>query len=350
MKCLPPNVVWLSVSASFLNDASSEMIYPLLPRFFLITLHASRRALGLMEGIAERTASLVKLASGWWGDRLPRRKPLVLVGYALAALSRPFIAAARRPAEVVLIRFADRFGKGVRGAPRDALIADFKCRHRARSAPSASTARSITSGPSPVPVSATALLFMCPHDYRLVFACAAVPALAGVAVLGLDGERAGGPPRRPVLAVAWKSAVSPTVSGSCWATISLFTLGNSSDAFLLLRAHDSGIADGLDPSPLDAAARRSRRGVRHRPAILSDRIPRRFLVIAGWVTYAAVYAGFAAAHAAWQVWALFAAYGLYAGLVEGSERAISPTCPEPPAGPPSAGIIWLSASARCRQA
>src|SRR5262245_63582970 len=115
---LPPNVFWLSV-VSFLNDFSSEMIYPLLPQFFLFTLKATAPTLGLMEGIAESTASLLKLGSGWLGDRVPRRKPLVMAGYGLAAISRPLVAAARTPWEVVAIRFADRFGKGIRGAPRD---------------------------------------------------------------------------------------------------------------------------------------------------------------------------------------------------------------------------------------
>src|SRR5207249_4404235 len=185
-------------------------------------------ALGLMEGIAESTASLVKLASGWWGDRLSRRKPLVLFGYALAALSRPFIAAARSPLEVVLIRFADRFGKGVRGAPRDALIADsVAATDRGRAF---GFHRSLDHlGAIVGPALAMALLLIAPHDYRLIFACAAVPAVAGVAVLAAmvrepPVPRAGQGPR--LLDVSG-------LSGGFWfllATIVLFTLGNSSDA------------------------------------------------------------------------------------------------------------------------
>jgi MFS family permease len=318
VKRLPPNVIWLSV-VSFLNDASSEMIYPLLPRFFVVTLRASAPALGLMEGIAESTASLVKLGSGWWGDRLSRRKPLVLFGYSLAALSRPFIAAARSPIEVVLLRFADRFGKGVRGAPRDALIADSvapKERGRAFGFQRSLDHLGAIVGPG----LAMILLLLAPGGYRLVFASAAVPALAGVAVLAAMVRepaviRAGQAPR--LLDVAG-------LGGGFWfllATIFLFTLGNSSDAFLLLRAHDAGIADVWIPA-LWMLLHAVKAACSTPAGILSDRIPRRVLVIAGWLAYAAVYAGFAVSHAAWQVWALFGGYGLYAGLVEGAERAL----------------------------
>jgi len=318
VKRLPRNVIWLSV-VSFLNDASSEMIYPLLPRFFVLTLHASAPALGLMEGIAESTASLVKLASGWWGDRLARRKPLVLIGYGLASVARPFIPAARSPAEVVLIRFIDRFGKGISGAPRDALIADSVSaadRGRAFGFHRALDHLGAIVGPA----LAMGLLFLVPHDYRLVFAGAAAPALASVVVLAAMV-------REPAVHRA-AAAPHPLALGGLgngfWfllGTIFLFTLGNSSDAFLLLRAHGAGVADVWIPA-LWMLLHVVKSSLSTPAGILSDRIPRVTVVISGWIAYALVYAGFAAAHAAWQIWALFAAYGIYFGLVEGTERAL----------------------------
>jgi MFS family permease len=315
---LPANVIWLSV-VSFLNDFSSEMIYPLLPLFFRFTLHASVPALGVMEGIAESTASIVKLGSGWLGDRIPRRKPLVVIGYGLASAARPFIAAAHLPWQVVLIRFADRLGKGIRGAPRDALIAD--------SVPSSARGRAFGlhrsfdhTGAIVGPAAAAAILLLAPGSYRLVFACAAVPALASVVALALfvretRVERAG---------QAVRLADARQFGGSFWylmATIFLFTLGNSSDAFLLLRARDLGVADVWIPA-LWMLLHLIKAGCSTPAGILSDRVPRRWLVITGWLTYAAVYAGFAAAARAWEVWALFAGYGVYFGLVEGVERAL----------------------------
>lgn len=315
---LPPNVFWLGV-VSFLNDFSSEMIYPLLPAFFTITLGASPAALGLMEGIAESTASLLKLLSGWLGDRLPRRKPLVMAGYGLASLARPFIAAARVPGEVILIRFADRLGKGVRGAPRDALIAD--------SVPASAWGRAFGFhrsmdhlGAIVGPGAAMVVLWFAPGDYRLVFALAAVPAL--VSVLALAAMV-----REPAIHRAQRS---PRLFGTSdldrgfWfllGTIFLFTLGNSSDAFLLLRAVDAGV--GVSQVAALWMLLHVIKSACSTPAgILSDRVPRRWLVVGGWLTYAAVYAGFAGARSAGQIWLLFAVYGVYFGLVEGTERAM----------------------------
>lgn len=318
MRRLPPNVVWLSV-VSFLNDFSSEMIYPLLPLFFRVTLKASVPELGLMEGIAESTASLVKLGSGWLGDRIPRRKPLVIIGYGLASTVRPFIAAAQAPWQVIGLRFADRLGKGIRGAPRDALIADsVAASDRGRAF---GFHRSLDHlGAIAGPLAAMAILALAPGDYRLVFACAAVPAIASMFVIVLwvresAVERAGQAPRLLNL---------KGLGSRFWyllGTIFLFTLGNSSDMFLLLRASDAGVSQIWIPAlwmllHLIKAACSTPAG------ILSDRIPRRYLVIGGWLTYALVYVGFGAATAVWQIWALFAAYGLYFGLVEGVEKAM----------------------------
>ena len=321
---LPRSVIWLSV-VSFLNDFSSEMIYPLLPVFFIRVLGASPAALGAMEGLVESTASLVKLYSGRLGDRLPRRKPLVVAGYSLASVTRPFLALAMAPWHVIGLRVVDRVGKGLRSAPRDALIADsVDPAHRGRAFGFHRAMDHL--GAIAGPVTALALipwLFgsgnLPQAQYRVLFAIAAVPAVLSVAVLLLlvhetprhDGQC----PDRPAGA---------RLSGAFWyllAVIMLFTLGNSSDTFLLLRANDVGLtAKGLY---LIWALLHLVKSALSTPAgILSDRVPRRWLIAGGWLVYAVVYLGFGRATAVWQIWWLFAIYGLYFGLVEGCERAL----------------------------
>lgn len=317
---LPANVFWLGV-VSLLNDASSEMIYPLLPAFVMGTLRATATTLGLMEGIAESTASLLKLGSGWYADRLPRRKPLVLAGYSLASLARPMMAVARSPWQVLWIRFADRFGKGMRGAPRDALLAD--------SVPPENRGRAFGFhrsmdhlGAIIGPALAMGVLFFAPKDYRLVFGLAAVPALASVLALAWFVRETDRTPVTSGERVPRLTTVG--LPGGFWfllGTIGLFTLGNSSDLFLLRRAHDAGVADPWIPA-LWMVHHVIKSACSTPAGILSDRVPRRFLVVAGWLTYAAVYCGFAVAGAAWEIWALFVVYGVYFGLVEGVERAL----------------------------
>jgi MFS family permease len=321
---LPSNVIWLSV-VSFLNDFSSEMIYPLLPLFFTTVLGAGPAALGAMEGLVESAASLVKLYSGRLGDRLPRRKPLVVAGYSLASITRPLLALAMAPWQVIGLRVVDRVGKGLRGAPRDALIADsVDSAHRGRAFGFHRAMDHL--GAIAGPVTALVLIPLLfgpgrlrPVEYRVLFAIAAVPALLSILVLLLlvheaprhDGRRRDQPaPAR--------------LSGAFWyllAVIMLFTLGNSSDTFLLLRANHVGL--GARSLYLIWALLHVVKSALSTPAgILSDRVPRRWLIAGGWLVYAAVYFGFGRAGAAWQIWWLFAIYGLYFGLVEGCERAL----------------------------
>jgi MFS family permease len=301
------------------------MIYPLLPVFFTVVLGASPAALGAMEGLVESTASLLKLWSGRLGDRLPRRKPLILTGYALASFARPVIAAAVAPWQVVALRVVDRVGKGIRGAPRDALIADSvdaSIRGRAFGFHRAMDHLGAIAGPLTALV-LIPLLFgpgeLRPSEYRVLFAIAAVPALLSLVVLTLLVREAPrqAPPRS-------QHAPEKHMGSAFWCLLGvllLFTLGNSSDTFLLLRAKAAGLTE-KDLYLIWALLHLVKSALSTPAGALSDRLPRRWLIAGGWLVYAAVYLGFARATAPWQFWALFALYGLYFGLVEGSERAL----------------------------
>ncbi|MFZ5874813.1 MAG: MFS transporter [Nitrospirota bacterium] len=320
MLSLPRTVVMLGV-VSLLTDASSEMIYPLLPLFLAGTLGAGATFIGLIEGVAESTASLLKLASGWWSDRLGRRKAIVVAGYTVSACARPLVALAGAGWHVLAIRFTDRVGKGVRSAPRDALLA--------ASTPPGSWGQAFGfhramdhTGAIIGPLVATALLAWGLTDLRVLFALAAIPGLLAVAVLifAVREEppvtRSSAPTSTARLSLA---PFSPRLK-AVLAAITLFTLGNSSDAFLLLKAHAVGISAAW--IPLLWILLHVTKAASSTPAgALSDRIGRPRLILAGWMIYAAVYAGFGLADAAWQIWGLFAVYGLFFGLTEGVEKA-----------------------------
>jgi MFS family permease len=313
------NVIALA-AVSFLTDVSSEMIYPLLPVFLTSVLGANASFIGAIEGAAETTAALLKLASGWWSDRVRKRKPLVLWGYAIASAMRPLVAIANNASQVLVIRVADRVGKGIRNAPRDALIAesvDPSIRGRAFGFHRAADHAGGVLGP----LIAFAVLTMHLAEIRTVFWLAAIPGALSVLVVWLFVRDI---PRDVNLPVAATPDLSQPLSGQFWrvlGVIFLFTLGNSTDAFLLLRASQLGVPVAL--APILWAALHLVKSVSSTPGgALSDRIGRRPTLIAGWVLYAAVYFGFARANAPWQAWALFGVYGVFFGLTEGSERAL----------------------------
>ena len=316
------NVLWLSV-ASFLNDAASEMIYPLLPLFLTATLGAGPAFLGAVEGVAESASSLLKLAGGWVADRTGRRRALVAWGYGIAALARPLVGLAAAPAQVLAIRFADRLGKGLRTAPRDALLADSVPPERRGTAFGIHRA-SDHAGAVAGPLLASGLLLLYPGQLRLVFLLAVVPGLLTLLVVLLrvrdpaaPAAPSAGPdgPARPGF-----RGLGPAFPRYL-AVLVLFTLGNSTDAFLLLRAQQLGVAPAAIPL-LWAALHVSKTAWSVPGGMVADRFGARRSVVAGWVWYAAVYAGFALAGAAWHAWALFAAYGLFFGLTEAPEKAL----------------------------
>lgn len=316
---LPRTVVALG-AVSLLTDASSEMIYPLLPVFLNTVLGAGPLAIGAIEGAAESVAALLKLASGWWSDRLPRRKPLLIAGYGIASLVRPLVGLTQSVGQVLAIRLADRAGKGIRGAPRDALIADAvdpSQRGRAYGFHRAADHTGAVAGP----LIAYALLTWGGVSLRTVFLLAAIPAAAAMVALifGVREEKR----------AAREDAKVPNLERrglgrrfwSYLGVLMLFTLGNSTDALLILRANELGVSAAL--VPILWAMLHVVKAVSSTPGgTLSDRLGRRPLIIAGWMVYAAVYLGFAFANASWHAWGLFLAYGVYFGLTEGVEKAL----------------------------
>ena len=316
---LPATVVALGV-VSFFTDMSSEMIYPLLPVFLTTVLAAGPRALGVIEGVAETTAAILKLLSGLWSDRLRRRTPLVIAGYSLAGLVRPLIGLASSWLGVLALRFADRVGKGVRSSPRDALIADATPAERRGEAFGLQRAFD-HAGAVVGPLIAAALLAGAGLPLRTVFLLAAIPAAVVIVVLLLGVHEAPRTiPREPATAphVAMRELGRPflLVLGA----VLLFTLGNSTDAFLLLRLSDVGVsAPGI--ALLWSAFHVVKTITTYAGGRLSDRLGRRPMIIAGWAAYAVVYLAFAVADTRGAVIATFLAYGLYFGLTEPVEKA-----------------------------
>ena len=320
---LPPTVRRLG-SASFFQDVASEMVYPLLPGF-LAALGGGPAVLGAMESAAEGVLAWVKGWAGRASDRLGRRKPFVVAGYGASALARPLLALAASASQVVALRLWDRLAKGLRTAPRDALIAD--------AVPAGSRAYAFSYhrgldhlGAACGPLLAAGLLLVWPDNLRLVFLLATVPALAGFLTVAFGLPREAG--RR---AQTLQPAVEPTTAAparplsqplrGALAAFFLFALGNASDAFLLLRAADVGVgAVGLT---LLWSAFHVVKWLASVPGgRLADRIGRRPAILLGWTLYALAYAGFATASQPATLLALLALYAGFYGLTEGAERAL----------------------------
>jgi MFS family permease len=326
---LPHNVRALG-AVSFFTDASGEMIYPLVPVFLSGVLGANAKFIGVIEGAAESVAALLRLVSGWWSDRLGRRKPLVVAGYGLASAARPLMAIAQSASHVLMIRLTDRVGKGLRTAPRDALLADsvdasvrgraFGFHHAADSAGAVVgpvVGFAILWGMSPGAVESGPVSAQHERALRTVFAIAAIPAVAAFLTLVLlvrdvRTDRAES-----------RLRVQPSLPQPFWsylAIVLLFTLANSTDAFLLLRAADLGVAVAFAPL-LWALVNLVKAMGSTAGGTLSDRVGRRPVILAGWMIYAVVYLAFSVSSRAWHVWALFAIYGVFYALAEGTQRA-----------------------------
>jgi len=320
---LSRNVLLLG-AVSFLNDAASEMIYPLLPVFLSAVLGAGPAALGIIEGIAESTASFLKLASGYVSDRVRRRKQWVVGGYLLSNLTRPLIGLAASWPAVLFLRFFDRIGKGVRTSPRDALIAEStppEYRGKAFGFHRASDHAGAVAGP----LLATLLLGFFAFPLKTVFLLSVIPGLLAVAVL-LAGvrempvfRRTETPPARMMIREVWRGM--PKALRHFVLILFLFTLGNSTDAFLLLKAQQLGVSVAMIPI-LWVVLHIVKMGSSIPAGIVSDRIGRKGVIVTGWVIYAGTYAGFVWAESAWEAWILFAVYGLYFGFTEGVEKAL----------------------------
>lgn len=310
-----PRTVKALGATSFFQDVASEMVYPLLPAF-LASLGGGPLLLGAMESAAEGVLALLKGLAGRWSDRLGRRKPFVSAGYGLSALTRPALAAAAAPLQVVALRALDRVAKGLRTAPRDAMIAE--------STPAADRAYAFSFhrgldhlGAAVGPLLAAMVLLWRPGGVRWIFALATIPALAGWLVVQVGSREPESAPRPP----ARGATVLPRPLRLPLAAMALFSLGNASDAFLLLRAAQIGY------SPLGLTLLWSGfhvcKWLASAPSGgLADRLGTRPLVLAGWSVYAAVYAGLALTASAPGVAALFALYAVYYGAVEGAEKKL----------------------------
>ena len=297
------------------------MIYPLLPVYLSRVLGASATSLGIIEGVAEGVNSLLKIASGWFSDRRRERRPVVILGYALSSLARPLIALSTSWPQVLAIRALDRTGKGIRGAPRDAMLAahaEASSRGRIFGFHRAMDHTGAVVGP----IIATVFLAFFPGQYRLLFALTAIPGALAVATLyrveepaerselastSVDGETGSRPlPKRLYVVLG---------------IILLFSLGSSADAFLLLRLADAmGSATFL---PLLWAAHHVvKASLSTWGGGLSDRLGRRYVIVIGWAIYSLVYLGFALVSNAVAFVALFLVYGLHFALAEGAEKAL----------------------------
>ena len=317
-QALPRNVKVLG-AASLLNDVSSEMIFPLLPTFLITVLGGNRFHLGVIEGLADSVASVLKLCSGGRSDRAGRRKGYVVFGYSLAAVTRPLIGLIFAPWQLFAVRIGDRIGKGVRTSPRDALIADStdpSVRGRAFGFHRAMDHLGAAIGP----VLAAGFLWLWPGDLRTLFLLSVVPGLIVVALLvfALREPAPTGPPKERL-----RLTLTPFDRNFRLYLVALvvFTLGNSSDAFLLVRAAELGVPVVMLPLLWSAFhVAKSCSNLFLGRAV--DRFgPRPFLFL-GWVVYAAIYLAFALATEAWEAWALFLGYALFYGLTEPAEKKL----------------------------
>jgi MFS family permease len=330
-----PRPVWLLGWISLATDAATEAIYPHLPFFLTRVLHAGAVSLGIIEGAAEATNSVLKIIAGRLADR-SRKRPIVLAGYSLSSFARPFIAIATTWVQVFTIRVLDRVGKGVRGAARDAMLATFSTdRNRGKVYGFHQGMDNI--GAIVGPVVASVFLLFYPDRYRLLFGLTIVPGAVAVALIFLLPEREpsdgsdgvpnvasgfSGIDQRPNLVSTPSTAppFPPMFKRFMW-LLALFTLGNSTDAFLLLKLTD--VAGGVRFVPLMWAGLNAVKAV---VSIVggswSDHIGRRVVIATGWLVYAVVYAGFAFSRSLPVLLAWFLLYGFYFGFAEGTEKAL----------------------------
>lgn len=328
---LPRNVIWLSIAA-MMNDISGEIVQRGLPLFLSATLGVSKSLIGLIEGLADMAASLLQVFSGWYSDRWGERKTIAGVGYTMTAIARPMLYFATTWVLPLFSKFLDRAGKGIRNAPRDALIADsvspeMRGRafglNRALDPAGAVLGALIAAGllyywqSSPLALGGPGLSL--PH-WKTLMLVALIPSVIAafivfVIVQEKKRDRRLPPPISHILHVGRDRRFRRLILIVCF-----FTLGLSSDAFLVLRAQSLGVT--LWQIFLIIALFNLVTTLSAYPAgILSDRLTRRTLIRAGWIAYAVIYAGFAFASQPWHIWLLYIIYGIYYGLTEGVEKA-----------------------------
>ncbi|MCL4476176.1 MAG: MFS transporter [Nitrospirae bacterium] len=320
----PRNVFVLGLVSLFM-DISSEMIYPLIPLYLNNVLHSSKTSIGIIEGIAESTASILKVFSGWLSDRLGKRKALIFWGYGISVFSRPILATATSWMHVLIYRFTDRVGKGVRTAPRDAIIADSTRKeilgkafgfHRSMD----------TVGAMIGPGIAFALLGVFHDSLQTVFWISMIPGAFAILTIALfvkdvKGSRGAEKPKISLKGFDRKFKAFLFI-------VAIFTLGKTSDAFLVLRAQDLGVRTGLIPAlylvfNLVSASLSTPAG------IMADRVGKRRVILVSYILFSLIFVGFAYATNEIHAWILFGIYGIFVAINEGVQRAYVATIIKP---------------------
>jgi MFS family permease len=317
-RALPRNVKILGWT-SFLNDVASEMIYPLLPDFFLHEIKGTKTLLGVLDGLAESVASVLKLYSGGWSDWAGGRKRLILFGYSLAAIARPLLAIATVPWQVLAMRIGDRIGKGIRTSPRDAMIADSTLPEQRGWAFGFHRGMD-HAGAALGPLLAMLFLWLCPGQFRWLFAITLVPGVLVLACLKFGLKE---------VPVATSATARPQLSLKPFdgnfrlylLTLLIFAVGNSSDMFLLVRAGELGVPVLWTPA-LWFVFHMAKSGGTMLFGRGADRWGAKRSIVLGWLVYAFVYLGFGFASQAWHAWVLFLGYALFYALTEPAEKKL----------------------------
>ena len=325
IKQLPRNI-WAVGFTSMFMDISSEMVLNILPLFLSNVLGVQTSIIGLIDGIAEATASLLKLFSGWLSDRLGGRKWLAVTGYGLSAIVKPLFYIANSWGLVAGVRWADRVGKGIRTAPRDALVADSvtpEARGLAfgfhRAMDTAGALIGILIAALVVWLMQKSNLALSRSTFQTIVLVSLIPAVLAVLSLIIGARDVAVKGQRAVPKFSLRSMGKPF--SIFLVIVSIFTLGNSADAFLILRAQNLGVSV-LGILIMLAIFNLIYSLISTPAGSLSDRIGRRRLIVGGWLVYAVIYLGFALAHDSWHVWVLYAVYGVYYGMAYGSANAL----------------------------
>jgi MFS family permease len=325
IRSLPLNV-WILTATSFLTDVSSEMIVYLVPLFLANVLNAGTAVIGLIEGLAETTASLMKIYSGALSDKLGKRKWITVIGYGLSTIAKPFMYFAGTWQGVLGVRVADRLGKGIRTAPRDALVAgsiDEKQRGLAfglhRAGDTAGAFFGLLIAAVIVWLTEKGAADLTRSTFRIAVLVSIIPAVLAVVVLAIGARdvATSGKSTAPILSLKGMDNRFKMFM----LVLVLFTLGNSSDAFIILRAQERGL-DVLQIMLMLMTFNLIYSVLAGPLGALSDRVGRRRLIIFGWISYGLVYLGFALSHTGWQIWTLFGFYGIYYAATEGSAKAL----------------------------
>ena len=323
-----PRAVWLLGWVSLATDAATESVYPLLPFFLTSVLGAGAVSLGVIEGAAEAVNSLLKILSGRRSDKSRSKRPLVLLGYGVSSAAKPFIALVTQPIQVFVVRILDRLGKGVRSSPRDAMLASWatpETRGRVYGVHQAMDNLGAVIGP----VLATLFLLAYPGRYRTLFALTVIPGAISVLLILLIPERQDDAPSKADTAASKPDVVSsssltdkfPPQFTRFMVILTIFALGNSTDAFLLLRLTDAAGSAKFVPL-MWAGIHVVKSTVSFVSGDWSDRIGRRAVIATGWIVYAVVYAGFAVSTTLTALLSWFIVYGFYFGFAEGTEKAL----------------------------